>query len=620
MSEAPKLLGGRYEVGRLIGRGGMAEVHLGHDMRLDRQVAIKMLRSDLARDPSFLTRFRREATSAAGLNHAAIVAVYDSGEDHSTDFGGASVDVPYIVMEYVEGRTLREVLNDKGRYEPAEAARITEGVLDALAYSHRKGIVHRDIKPANVMIGADGAVKVMDFGIARAIADSNATMTQTQAVIGTAQYLSPEQAQGQAVDHRSDLYSTGCMLFELLTGRPPFTGDTPVSIAYQHVGEAPVPPSRLVGGITPEFDAVVLHSLGKDRETRYQDAVSFRSDLRSVRLGWPISAEALGAVDELALDGLAVAGAAGAVGAGGGAAGGPTEQMGTIGAEPTEVYTPVTSPPEPPLLPQPVDAYPSRADFRDERRSNRAVWITVAVVLVLGLFGFGLKTYIDRQAAARNMVSVPSVVSKPEEVATAELTKAGLRFTVSREASDTADAGTVIAQDPAAGTDVQKNEIVAITVSTGPNNVAIPDLEGKTVDQATLILGQLKLQVGKITQVDDSKLDKGQIISSSPAADSLVAPGTSVALNVSSGRVTVPNVLGMIQNDALSTLAEAGLVPKTEYQEQAGVQEGTVIKQDPSKGKADRGSTVTIVVAQAPASTPTPTPSDSPSPTPTPTP
>jgi len=619
MAEAPKLLGGRYEVGRLIGRGGMAEVHLGHDMRLDREVAIKMLRSDLARDPSFITRFRREATSAAGLNHAAIVAVYDSGEDHSVESGGADVAVPFIVMEYVEGRTLRDVLNEKGKVEPAEAARITEGVLDALAYSHRKGIVHRDIKPANVMLGNDGSVKVMDFGIARAIADSNATMTQTQAVIGTAQYLSPEQAQGQAVDHRSDLYSTGCMLFELLTGRPPFVGDTPVSIAYQHVGESPVPPSRLIGGITPELDAVVLHSLGKDRDARYQDAVSFRSDLRSVRLGWPISAEAMGAVEGAAVGGaLGVGAGAAAVGAGRGDV--ATEQMGAIGAEPTEVYTPVTSPPDPTPQPDPVlDAYPSRADVREERRSGRAIWITVAVVVILGLLGLGLKTYLDKQAAARNMVAVPSVVTKPEQVATSDLTKAGLRYTVSREASDTADAGTVIAQDPAAGTSVEKNSVVALTVSSGPNNVGVPDLEGKTVDQATQILEAAKLKVGKVTEVDNSTLDKGQVISTSPAADSLVAPGTLISLNVSSGKVTVPNVVGMIQNDALSTLAQAGLVPKTDYKEQAGVQEGTVISQTPAKGTADRGSTVTIVVAQAPTSTPTPTPTDSSSPSPSPT-
>ena len=278
----------------------MAEVHRGYDSRLSRTVAIKMLRSDLARDNTFLARFRREAQSAAGLNHASIVAVYDHGEDILTETGGAQVKVPYIVMEFVDGRTLRQEITERGTVGPIEAVRITEGVLDALGYSHRNGIVHRDIKPANVMIAPDGSIKVMDFGIARAMADANATMTQTSAVIGTAQYLSPEQAQGHPVDERSDLYSTGCMLFELLTGRPPFLGESPVSVAYQHVGEPPIPPSRLVEGISEDLDAVVLHSLAKPREARYQSAGEFRADLAAVRLRRAISDAARGSAAALA--------------------------------------------------------------------------------------------------------------------------------------------------------------------------------------------------------------------------------------------------------------------------------------------------------------------------------
>src|SRR5450759_2727306 len=244
----------------------MAEVHAGHDTRLGRTVAIKMLRSDLARDPRFLARVRREAHSAAGLNHPSVVAVYDSGEDEDTDDRGATVALPYIVMEYVEGHTLREVLTEERIMDPADAAKVTEGILDAQSYNHRMGIVHRDIKPGNVMLTPAGAVKVMDFGIARAIADTAATMTQTQSVIGTAQYLSPEQAQGLPVDARSDLYSTGCLLYELLTGRTPFVGDSPVSVAYQHVGQAPQPPSAHQPGLSSDLDAVVLHSLVKDRD------------------------------------------------------------------------------------------------------------------------------------------------------------------------------------------------------------------------------------------------------------------------------------------------------------------------------------------------------------------
>ena len=353
MPEVPKLLGGRYEVGELLGRGGMAEVHRGHDSRLGRQVAIKMLRSELARDHTFLARFRREAQSAAGLNHASIVAVYDHGEDLLTETGGAQVKVPYIVMEFVDGKTLRQVITERGNLPPTEALRITEGVLDALAYSHRNGIVHRDIKPANVMIAADGSIKVMDFGIARAMADANATMTQTSAVIGTAQYLSPEQAQGQSVDERSDLYSTGCLLFELLTGRPPFLGESPVSIAYQHVGEPPVPPSRLVQGISDDLDAVVLHSLAKPRDARYQTAGEFRYDLQAVRLGRPISDAAHGSAAALA--GAAAAGAV--VGAG------ATQVVPVVGGEETR-RTPVGR--RPPTGPAPR---PSRAWARSRRGS-----------------------------------------------------------------------------------------------------------------------------------------------------------------------------------------------------------------------------------------------------------
>ena len=298
-ASVPHLLGGRYEVGELLGRGGMAEVHYGYDTRLGRPVAIKILRSDHVRDTTFLSRFRREAQSVAGLNHPAVVAVYDSGEDHTIESGGARVPVPYIVMEYVPGVTLRELLNDRGALDPDEAARITEAVLSALDYSHRMGIVHRDIKPANVMLADDGAVKVMDFGIARAIADTAATMTATSSVMGTAQYISPEQAEGLTVDSRSDIYSAGCLLFELLTGRTPFVGE-PVSLTYQHVAKAPPLPSALNEAVPTEFDAIVLHALAKNRDNRYQDAEKFRADLFAARHGRAISPAAQAALAQAA--------------------------------------------------------------------------------------------------------------------------------------------------------------------------------------------------------------------------------------------------------------------------------------------------------------------------------
>ena len=268
---------GRYEISGLLGRGGMAEVRRAKDLRLGRTVAIKRLRVDLASDPTFQARFGREAQSAASLNHPTIVAVYDTGEELATD--GSGVSLPYIVMEYVEGRTLRDILREGRKILPERALEITASVLSALDYSHRAGIIHRDIKPANVMLTPSGDVKVMDFGIARAIADSSATMTQTAAVVGTAQYLSPEQPRGEQVDARSDLYSTGCLLFELLTGRPPFIGDSPVSVAYQHVREEPMAPSMIDQEVTPAIDAITLKALAKGVDERYQSATEMRDDI-----------------------------------------------------------------------------------------------------------------------------------------------------------------------------------------------------------------------------------------------------------------------------------------------------------------------------------------------------
>src|SRR5947208_7743718 len=280
----PRLLGGRYELDGVVGRGGMAEVYRARDLRLDRIVAVKTLREDLARDQTFQARFRREAQSAASLNHPSIVAVYDPGED---DTGGSHI--PYIVMEYVDGRTLRDLLRDDRRLLPERALEITDGVLRALEYSHQAGIVHRDIKPCNVMVTRNGDVKVMDFGIARAMSDAQATMTQTAQVIGTAQYLSPEQARGERVDARSDLYSTGCLLYELLTGRPPFLGDSPVAIAYQHVRENPIPPSRVDPEVPQWADAIVLKAMAKDPRDRYQSAAEMRADIQRALSGVPVS-------------------------------------------------------------------------------------------------------------------------------------------------------------------------------------------------------------------------------------------------------------------------------------------------------------------------------------------
>ncbi|GAA2736594.1 Stk1 family PASTA domain-containing Ser/Thr kinase [Pedococcus aerophilus] len=590
---APQLLGGRYEVGELLGRGGMAEVHLGHDARLSRPVAIKLLRSDLARDTSFLNRFRREAQSAAGLNHASIVAVYDSGEDRLVESGGATVPVPYIVMEYVEGQTLRELLNDRTRLEPAEAARITEGVLDALAYSHRMGIVHRDIKPANVMIGARGDIKVMDFGIARAVADANATMTQTQAVIGTAQYLSPEQAQGHHVDARSDLYSTGCLLFELLTGRPPFQADSPVAIAYQHVGQPPPRPSTLNPSVSPALDAVVLHSLAKDREARYQDATAFRIDLQAARLGRPISDAARGTAGTapeatVAIGALGAAAAATTVlPSGASVAGGPGDpRAGNTASLPAIGHDP--------------DDEPRR------RRGLAYALLVLAVVGALVLLALAGKSYLDRPPETPAQVAVPSVVDKPVETAEAEIRAAGL-VPESTQVASTKEVGDVVEQSPGGGEMAERNSRVQLSISAGPDTVDLPDLKDYSQDEARTALGNLNLKVGPITPVDDSGLDKGQVVSTTPGAGESVPVGSEVSLTVSSGKITAPDVVGKSRSEAAQILGDLGFRIKTEYVESSET-EDSVTKQSIKEGqKVDDGTQIVLTVAQPPRPTQTTT-------------
>jgi serine/threonine-protein kinase len=609
----PQLLGGRYEVGALLGRGGMAEVHLGRDTRLGRSVAIKMLRTDLARDPSFQNRFRREAQSAASLNHPAIVAVYDSGEEPvtSSDTGQPSLAVPYIVMEYVEGHTLRDIVK-RGQPLPwEEALRITSGVLAALAYSHRSSIVHRDIKPANVMLTPTGEIKVMDFGIARALADTSATMTQTQAVIGTAQYLSPEQARGETVDARSDIYSAGCLLFELLTGRPPFVADSPVAVAYQHVGEAPKPPSDFVPSVPAPVDAIVLHSLTKDREQRYQSADEFRDDIKAALAGRRISSAALGSA--------AGAGAAGAaappaaterIAATPGDAGGPaTQALGPIAlpADPTSTMPTVGGygpydPADPTLRPGPGDQRPtsSRAGMWVLLALLAAAIIALAVLVLPGVLGGGGGTKAE--------VAVPSITGQTEAQARTTLSQYKLAAgNVTKEASDTVPDGQVVSQSPPEGTKLHEGESVDFVVSSGKGQVEVPDLTGMTSDDAQKALEDVGLSLGKQTETDSVDQRKGRVISSSPSAGESVAKDTKVDIEIASGQVQVPNVVGQTVEEAQKALSSAKLKMDATTFEESTQPEGTVIKQDPSNTKVDQGSTVTLVIAKAPA-TPTSTP------------
>ncbi len=587
VDDGSRILAGRYEVGELIGRGGMAEVHIGYDRRLGRTVAIKILRSDLARDPSFLNRFRREAQAAAALNHPAIVAVYDTGEDVVTEPTGVVAHLPFIVMEYVEGHTVRDILRDGAAVPIDEAVEITAGVLSALEYSHHAGIVHRDIKPANVMLTPTGAVKVMDFGIARAVADSAATMTQTQAVIGTAQYLSPEQARGETVDSRSDLYSTGCLLFELLTGRPPFTGDSPVAVAYQHVRENPPAPSSVASDVPDALDRVVLKSLAKDRDARYQTADEFRADLEAVLHGGAVSAPAVGAY------GAALA----------------TVPMNP--ADATQVMAPPTGATQalPPATTGPLPWAATGAatpgggtSYRDDEDGGRpwVIWVLLAVA-VLAVGAIVALLLNNRGSDEPTTVTVPDVVNMTENDATSKLREVGLEPVRAQVADDTIVEGNVVKTDPAAGATADRGDSVTYYVSTGPANATVPDVAGKTVDEAVQILEGDGFVVSPTQTPDDNAAyPKGQVTATDPPAGQQVGSGSTVTLSVSTGNVNLPDLTGMQQADALKTLDDLKLIGSPVNQEAADKPAGTVIAQDRSPGLVPQGTTVTITIAQAP--------------------
>ena len=529
MDAAPRILAARYEVGDVIGRGGMAEVYLGRDARLGRTVAIKILRSDLARDPSFRARFRREAQSSASLNHPSIVAVHDTGEDVSTDAHGTSTHVPFIVMEYIEGHTVHDILRDGHAVPIDEAVEITAGVLSALEHSHHAGIVHRDIKPANVMLTAGGAVKVMDFGIARAMADSAATMTGTQSVLGTAQYLSPEQARGERVDARSDLYSTGCLLFELLTGRPPFTGDSALAVAYQHVREQAPAPSTFASDVPEALDRVTLKALAKDRDDRYSTAAEFRADLEAALRGDHVSAPAIGV--------LAAA------------------MAGPVAGGATQILAPVTSAPRA-LSDPPATAALGRLPMTpdDEPPRRRALLWTPIAIAIAAVLGIGTLLYVNSQGTPTvKHVTIPNLTSESQKAAFAELTDLGLTPVRQAEASAAVDADSVTRTDPTRGTSVAVRTHVNVYLSTGPAqvatpaptartrdrggaNVSVPDVTGRTEQQARTALQAAGFVVGP-AQTSGMAGTPGDVTNTAPIGGSRVATGSTVTLYVVSGNV-----------------------------------------------------------------------------------
>ena len=569
----PTVVGGRYELGELLGRGGMAEVRKGIDTRLGRVVAVKRLRTDLASDATFQARFRREAQSSASLNHPSIVAVYDTGEEMSTD--GSDVAQPYIVMEFVAGRTLRDILREGRKILPERALEITSGVLSALDYSHRAGIIHRDIKPGNVMLTPSGDVKVMDFGIARAISDASSTMTQTAAVVGTAQYLSPEQARGETVDSRSDVYSAGCLLYELLTGRPPFVGDSPVAVAYQHVREPAAPPSDHDTDLPAEIDAIVMKALAKRLEDRYQSAAAMRSDIERYLAGRPVHAVVP-----------------------------PAPQATTL--------IPPVDPPVDKTATRPVAPPPDEED----RGGRTGIMIALGLLLILLIAGaaYLLPRLFEKPV---EQTQVPNLIGLSEKQARAAIGDAGLGVgSVDFQADQDVAKDKVISQDPNRDQYVDPGSDIDFVVSTGKPLVTVPSVVGQDKDAAAAALRNAKLKV--TLQQTPSDEPAGQVLTTDPAGGESVPQGTTVTISFSDGPEQIPDVVGMQQKDAEKAIRDAGFQPDVLESSSTTEPKGTVIKQSPQAGQtADQGSTVTILVSSYEAPTESPSPTESPTVTPT---
>jgi serine/threonine-protein kinase len=603
MTSSPTTVGGRYELGELLGRGGMAEVRSAVDQRLGRSVAVKQLRTDLATDPTFQARFRREAQSAAGLNHPTIVAVYDTGEEIDPLSG---VAIPYIVMELVEGPTLRDVLREGRKILPERALELTQGILDALSYSHKAGIVHRDIKPANVMLTPSGGVKVMDFGIARAVADTSATMTQTAAVIGTAQYLSPEQARGETVDARSDLYSAGCVLYELLLGRPPFIGDSPVSVAYQHVREAPTPPSQLDAEITPEMDAVVLKALAKDPADRYQSAREMKADITRLLAGEQTAAQLTTAVVPMA--------------------------AGAMAANAYDTPTRVAGPPTV-VPPEELGEEEYEEEEPRKRRVGLAILIGALIVLALGLGGWALYRVFNPATPAVERVEVPNVLTYTEQQARDQHTARNLQVEVKTQNGDEETKGTIIAQDPVANTEVDVGSTVVITLNAGPQTGTIPEgLVGQDVKDVEATLEDLKftnVQRSK-AKSEDPDTRPGEVISLSPREGTTVPLDSKITIRYATGKSEVPDFDGLSRAAAIREARDAGFGEPVFSERESSQPAGTVIGQNPDAGATvDRDTTIRLTLATSPSppepppttNSPTEEPTTTkPSPTPTQTP
>ena len=538
-----KVLNSRYELEQLIGSGGMADVYRARDNLLGRTVAVKILHPQFAKDEVFIARFRQEAQAAANLNQPNIVNVYDWGIENSTY---------YIVMEYVEGRDLKEIILQGGPLLPERAVEIAMSICLALEAAHAQGIVHRDIKPQNVIVTYDNKIKVMDFGIARTTGGS--AMTQTGTIMGTAQYISPEQAQGRAADPRSDLYSLGIVLYEMLTGKAPFDGDSPVSIAYKHVREDPLPPSMVNPDISAGLEAVVMKALAKNPENRYQGAIEMRSDLERCLEGAPVDATPMLPRDEAAM-----------------------------GA---------------------TMAFPAGGDGSGGKRSLAWLWISIIVIAMLGGIGVGVWAIVRNTGG----VAIPDVTGKTVSEAEKILSDAGLKMKVAKTVIDPGKPeDTVISQEPSAGTKIDSGGTVEVVVSRSPELEPVPDVTGLSRAEAEAALKAGGFETGNVTEAFNSSVPKGRVASQDPQGGTQASRGSPVSIVISKGpeTVSVPGVTGLTQDAATQRLADAGLQAEVQTESSSTAAEGTVISQSPSAGESvAKGSKVTIKVAQRPPQVP----------------
>ncbi|WP_353112402.1 Stk1 family PASTA domain-containing Ser/Thr kinase [Microbacterium sp.] len=520
MSIEQRVLADRYRIDELIGHGGMAKVYRGQDMTLGREVAIKILDPELARDTAFRTRFRLEAQAASRMSHPSIVRVFDAGDPNSEP---SSDEPPYIVMELVKGTLLKDLIA-AGPLPVEDAVRYADGILEALDYSHRAGVVHRDIKPGNVMVTDTGAVKVMDFGIARAVSDSSSTVAETTQIIGTAAYFSPEQAKGENVDARTDLYSAGVVLYEMLTGRQPFRGDSPVAVAYQHVSETPVPPTEVNEQVPGALDAVVLRAMAKDPYQRFPDAASFRSAL------------------DAAATGVA-----------------PTKKE--LGALTSELYGP--NPRQAQETARTLRQLSTDTTMARTQSGPPVAWIWAAValmaVLVVSVVFWVVSISMNRTEVPTTSRTVPTLTDWKLEDAEAALDKLDLRVRTVEESSATIDEGHVIRTNPVADVTVEKGETITLYVSTGADLVKVPVLAGLTQDAATKALKDVGLTVGTVRQQNDKSTAAGIVLSASEDADTAVEPGTTVNLVIASGNVTLDDVTGWTLDAATKKLEDLSL-------------------------------------------------------------